>query len=460
MWITNPHGGGVGFWRGEEPVIYTSMSEEVAWLNYEKALTEIRNPKRKGHQSKELLLHCRVSTGGDKTLSNCHPFFAPVGNGMIVAHNGSTRHSGVIAPKEWSDTRTLVELWMPKNIKALLTDKDEQDSLLWEIGEARVAGITQHSRVLFNFPTYCPEPLKVYGDFSNYIFYHRNLPSHERARGNTSTGKYFKNGGGAFTPDPREDEAEWERFEAARGDVHYCPEGTLAKAIVYAITHQLSFAGALLLFKNVMGDYPGVFTLREACAKYEKVLDTIVNFYNDDFPMSWRNVLEMELPGSDDKKLLDTWMKVQGISDDKIIEEQKEQNETLQKEIENFVLENKTTKQSTKEEYEEYCKAQEKIELERSRNPQQNGSVTLTRVTAKDIANDNATVVLQGTELRLISEHEAQDHIDDEEWEEYQRMQSKLHEGGSATELLKEEEGNSPFLPEDAYHNEGIHRID
>ena len=90
--VNNSDGFGFAFQLGEKVGIYTTMGEDKFIENY-----------RKAEFIGWHMVHCRISTGGDLTTRNCHPF--RVNESLAFAHNGML---DIVVPKGSKDSDTRV----------------------------------------------------------------------------------------------------------------------------------------------------------------------------------------------------------------------------------------------------------------------------------------------------------------------------------------------------------------
>lgn len=319
VWDQNPHGCGVGYFRGGEPVIYTTMDKGIGWKMYENAVKEVmENSKTSPTQPKHLILHCRVATHGTpKIKSNVHPFFVPIAGGMLLGHNGQTDHTGIIRPNEWSDTRTLAELWIPKNAPHLLTDEKQAMELRKQLNGnktpahdtdgARVAVITQFAARTFNFP-FPKEDYKKYGLFSNYIFDYKSNTKYEPPYNSRKAKKNKK----LFLEDKKDSEKELERWTKNNGQFRYLSANIVHRALCYCIKHNMSFAGSMLMFREIFDDFPGHMQIQDFAHSFEKCLETISDWYQEPRNINAIDILKSEFAESEDQ-LMDLWMEEQGI---------------------------------------------------------------------------------------------------------------------------------------------------
>lgn len=270
MWNANPHGCGVGYWRGSEPIILSTMQKDTAWKQYEHAVMEVlKNQDMIPSQPKRLMLHFRWATHGVKEKSNNHPFFAQAKEGLIVGHNGTTRHFGVEAPDGWSDTRTLAELWIPKEAPDILNDKEQQTATMFQLGGSRLALLTPWKSHLFNFPDQDKKEYIKYGFFSNFNFDPVYKPKPQQTGGVVGCGskKCFKE----FPDHNREDRARWNSgtHGGAYGRTYkYLSQNMVHRFMCYAIQTNMSFAGAMLNLVKLTDDF----------ATHRQVIDFVEGF--------------------------------------------------------------------------------------------------------------------------------------------------------------------------------------
>lgn len=318
IWTSNPNGGGIGYWRGPEPIILVTMDKTVGWNNYLHAFEELMNPsERFKHQPKYLVLHCRIKTHGTIALSNNHPFFAPIEDGMICGHNGCTCHAGVVAPKDWSDTRTLVESWIPENT-SLLTEREGDRKLLQkELGSSKFCGITRNAKLLINFPEHGPDDLKQYGRFSNFGFNY-NVTRSSPSRSTGYVGSSFS----IFKEDPDQYNRDVARLQSDNGKISWASPSMIARGITYALENNLSFAATLVMFHSILDDFPTCQQLKEAVSKYGDTIQSMSDFHDNPVPATWEELMDQPLYDKSDD-LSNAFLDAEGVD-----EELEEDNET------------------------------------------------------------------------------------------------------------------------------------
>lgn len=310
IWTQNPHGGGVGFWRGTEPVIMCSLNNLCTWDNYEKACAEIM--KKKG--SKFLILHCRVSTHGSKTLSNTHPFFVPVGTGIIMAHNGQTNHDGITRPYEWSDTRTLAQCWIPKFAPDIMTKKFNSDNLQKQLNGSRLALIEPEFWRLYNFPEQKPE-VEGYGTFSNMIWHEKYKP----VKVTGCTWSMFKDN----EQNHKEDFERWSKVNPHK--TPFLSSNMTARSFFYSVLHNLSFGAAMMMYKNIFHDFPTNKQMEDFASHYEDTLTSVSNYHEEQIPQHWKDIWETPFLETEDELMMQ-WLEESGIA----MEEKEEKKPEIQ----------------------------------------------------------------------------------------------------------------------------------
>lgn len=304
IWSKNPHGGGVGYYRGHEPVIYASMLKDQTWSNYERAVDEINAYKGGRNRLKGLILHCRVATGGSpKVMSNNHPFFVPAGTGMLLAHNGVTAHHGIVRPEGWSDTRTLATCWIPEFAKEFLTNAVDMSKVEEQIKPSRLCILTQWTHRLLGFP-YQMEEWKQYGMFSNYIWDVKEVKNGYYSYSPPSWKKIYDN-------DPEQHKRDYDRLKRDK-DARFLSANMAARVFYYAILNNLSLGSTLLLLKKLFGDFPSVNQMKEFTDHFAPTLDAISRFQEDPIPTDWEEIWEQEFY-EDKDELLFRWMEENGI---------------------------------------------------------------------------------------------------------------------------------------------------
>jgi predicted glutamine amidotransferase len=78
-WSNNPDGFGIMYHAYGSVLTGKALNIQDAWDLYQEAL-------ERGGTDTDYVLHFRMATHGEVTLSNCHPF--PCGNGKYLVHNG------------------------------------------------------------------------------------------------------------------------------------------------------------------------------------------------------------------------------------------------------------------------------------------------------------------------------------------------------------------------------------
>ncbi len=343
MWSQNPHGAGVGYWRQHEPVILTTMNENTAWENYLKAVIELKEQPGSKQKPKNLIVHCRVATHGTpKIQSNNHPFFVPAAETpFILGHNGSTKHEGVIRPQDWSDTRTLAESWIPEHAPNLLFRDEHIKKLREQIGDSRVVICTPWTHRFWNFP----EQMKKYaeyGAFSNFLWaFDKSCSTVKDVTKNFYSGhsdeKLME---GNWVPYFKEDFIQKDRDFKRHTNfplTDYLSDNMAARAMMYAVSRNLSFAATMLMFKDIFRAWPGIQDMKQFTDNFEELLEEIALWYDEPLPLGWKELWDQKWCETD-KDLKQEWVDFCGIKHTEA--EEADSKETIQEELGQLALEN------------------------------------------------------------------------------------------------------------------------
>lgn len=299
IWNQNPHGCGVGYFRGAEPVILTTMERETGWNMYLHAVDEaMQNKALTNPQPQNLLLHCRYCTHGSKTKSNIHPFFAPIKNGIIIAHNGQTKHEGVQQPYGWSDTRTFAEIWIKHFADEVLTNEEHVKKVKEQMGASRLALMTPWTVRTLNFPEQDKEEYRKHGDFSNFIFDPVYKPTKTQYYSNLKS----------FKPNEqinKEDREKWS--EKSKASYRYLSPNLIHRAMSYCVKANISFAGAMLMFHNLFKDFPSHKQIIDFVEVFEEALEAISDWHEEKRIQNVPEVCDHQHP-ENAMELLDIWM--------------------------------------------------------------------------------------------------------------------------------------------------------
>lgn len=303
IWNQNPHGCGVGYFRGAEPVILTTMERETGWNMYLHAADEaMANRNLANPQPQKLLLHCRYCTHGSKTKSNVHPFFAPIKNGIIVAHNGQTKHEGVNQPYGWSDTRTFAEIWLPRFAENVLTDENDVKKVKEQMGASRLALLTPWTCRTLNFPEQDKEEYRKYGSFSNFIFDPVYKPTRTPLYSQTKS----------YKPNEQQNKEDKEKWSKTDNIYKYLSPNMIHRLMTYCVKSNMSFAGTCLMFVRLFKDFPSHKQIMDFVEVFEEALEAISDWHEEKRLKAPNEVCDHEHP-ENAMELLDVWMEYNDI---------------------------------------------------------------------------------------------------------------------------------------------------
>lgn len=355
-WNQNQHGGGVGFWRGNEPVILTTMERDVGWNMYNHAVDQVRkNKKTNPARPQHIMVHWRYATHGARQRSNNHPFFVPVDNGIILGHNGQTKHEGIEMPAGWSDTRTFAEKWIPEKAPKLLREEEDIKKVIGQIGGSRLALLTPWTPRLFNFPEQNKEEYKEFGSFSNFLFdplykpvVQQNQPNQFWSNRTTVQGKR------CYREWKHNNDEDRERFStpggpgSGKGKMYkYMSPNMVHRAMSFAVKTNMTFSGTVMMFKELFNDYPSHMQMQDFAEVFGQFLDAASAEAGDvtvNHPLALCDSEHPETP----EEMLSIWMKFNGyekpgqpsLSDEEKKELEKalrEEQEEAEKKIDQFV---------------------------------------------------------------------------------------------------------------------------
>ncbi len=146
----NSHGGGLAWVEDEKVKVWKIVpkqyhtdigdSQAVAFEKFYAKYQEIR----KNNPKSNILVHCRISTGGGVNLKNCHPF--EVSGDTVFAHNGSINieKSTTGFNDTWHYNEKVLKAYY-KEDPNFIFDKKYTDKMYQEIGHSKLVFLTANN---------------------------------------------------------------------------------------------------------------------------------------------------------------------------------------------------------------------------------------------------------------------------------------------------------------------------